>query len=299
MFSNSPSNTPGVPQSPETYQQHGREIKQNSSVDMQSGFFSNDEAFQLHVFRKQQRTYSMQVALLLLVALCLGSLGALSLAPTLFPAAAQAMGVGVPQSPAEPESASGSATVVPQESGCTALPTDMQYEPTSSKKSDNALPSAWFQAGRSRKDLLYAKACAATFVDMYQTFNANDPQTFEACTYMLSAGGKQRFYGQAPRVSPDEHMLPMWRASVQQQGVQQTARAEEPRFIAAQYPTRLVAWMLVSYRRSISIAGGQPVVERAQMTILLVAIPVRGKGTGWQVSQWQNGNVSFQPSALL
>jgi hypothetical protein len=132
----------------------------------------------------------------------------------------------------------------------------------------------------------------------YQTFNATNPQTFETCVYMLTDGGKQRFYGSAPN-PPDKHMLSMWRASVQQQQVQQVAQVSEPGFMAAQDTTRLVVWMLISYRLSISVEGSQFVVEKAQMTVLLMAVPGSGKGTGWQVSQWQDSNVLFKPSALL
>ena len=293
MSSNFPGNPPGFAGSPGTYTPEHQEGNQNNAANIPPKILSNDAAFQLHMFRAQQRKYTLQAVLFLLVALCLGSLGALSLAPALFPQAVQALDATQPVGTQAAQSNL-------QKNGCTAQPADMKYAHIpGKKKGDSLLPHAWFQAGRSQNDLLFAKACAASFVNAYQTFNATDTRTFESCAFMLSDGGKQRFYGLNPNVPSDEHMLPMWRASMQQQQVQQAAQAGEPRFMVAQSSTKLLAWMLVSYQRSIRIAGGPPVVATAQMMVLLVSMPVHDQETGWQVSQWQNGNTSFPPSALL
>jgi len=283
---------------PTMHQQNTREGMAEKQLDRYLSSSSNASALQLHIIRKQREKQRMQVMASLLLVICLGCLGALSLAPALFPNAVHLIGATQPSSnPGDSISSKFDGSF--KKSECTAQPADMKYLP--GKASHNALPPAWFQAGYLLKDFAYAQACAASFVSAYQTFNANNPQTFETCVSMLTDGGKQRFYGSASKgQQPDKHMLPMWRASMQQQGVQQTARTSEPRLIAAQYKSaRLIVWMLIPYRLSISVAGSSPVVENAQITVLLVAVPSDKKGTGWQVSQWQDGNVVFKPSALL
>lgn len=247
-----------------------------------------------------QQVYTLHVWTLLLIVICLGSLGSLSLVPYMLPGLVPAR---TPIQAQQSVSSMVSMTGPFKESECTAQPADMNYLQISAGKTDNnRLPAAWLQAKRSQQDLAYAQACAASFVMAYQTFNANDAKTFETGTYMLTDGAKQRFYGTARGTKPDRHMDPMWRASMQQQNAQQVAQSGQPRLLEARIISgRLLAWMLVPYQLSISIAEDQPVKEDMQITVLLINVPIneQGTGTGWQVSQWQEGNVLLQPPTLL
>lgn len=246
-----------------------------------------------------RKVQTLQIWTLLLVVICLGSFGSFSLVPYMLPGIVPSRTTQTQQS----SSSQGTPIAGPfKESECTAQPADMNYLPTSAGQTDNKLPSAWLQAGRSQQDLAYAQACAASFIIAYQTFNANDAKTFETGTYMLTDGATQRFYGTARGTKPDRHMDPMWRASIQQQNVQQVAQCGQPLLLQARNVNgRLLVWMLVPYQLSISIAEDQPVNEDMQITVLLMNVPVneQGTGTGWQVSQWQEGNVLFNPPALL
>lgn len=284
----------------EMHQGNKREEIAGNQPDIPVSPSPDNLALQPYSMRGQRKKHEMQIWASLLIVICLGSLGALSLAPTLFPGTIRLIVATGPAS--TPGKSTPVRTAIPlKEGGCTARPGDMQYAPGPTKNAgDSVPPPAWFQAGRSQGDLAYARACAASFVNAYQTFNANNPQTFEACVYMLTDRGKQRFYGSAPNGQPDKHMLPMWRASIQQQDVQQAVQASQPGFMAARSISgKLVAWMLVPYKLSISLAGSQPVVENAQMTVLLVAVSITTEETGWQVSQWQDGKILFEPSASL
>jgi len=164
--------------------------------------------------------------------------------------------------------------------------------------SPSLLPDAWVQASRTQKDFASAQACAAAFVNSYQTFDSDHFQTFEACTYMLTDGARARFNGTAPGTQPDRHMDPMWRASLQKQHYQQIAQASAPALLASSYTSgRLLVWMLVLYQISIQIDNGSPMVQSAQFTVLLEGVPknVQQTGTGWQISRWVDGKTQFDP----
>lgn len=259
-----------------------------------------DTTFDHHITHDQKENHKIPLWAQLLIIICLASLGALSLAPSLFPNIVH-LTASIQPSSISRNSILATVTSSFEESECTVQSSNMKYVSSPAKRAkDNLLPPIWFQTGHTQKDLAYVKACAASFVSAYQTFNADNPQTFETCVYMLTDGGKQRFYGSAPNQQPDKHMLPMWRASIQQQNVQQTTQISESLFITAQYiSNKLIVWMLVSYQLSISVASSLPIAKNAQTTVLLVAVPINKEGTGWQVSQWQDGNIPFKPSALL
>jgi hypothetical protein len=253
------------------------------------------------------RFHSLQLWSSLLLIICLGSLGSLSLAPYMLPAqinppTATALPIKKP-SPAPTVVTSTPIVGAFRESECTATSRSMKYLPVlSGKPVDKPLPPAWDEAGRSQKDLPDAKACAASFIVAYQSFNANNPRTFETSTPMLTDGARQRFYGTASHTEPDRYMDPIWQAAMQQKSVQQTAQASEPTFLDAQYTNgRLLVWMAVLYQRSIFIDGNQPIIENIQTTVLLVNVPinVQKTGTGWQVSQWRDGRAVFEPPAFL
>jgi hypothetical protein len=256
---------------------------------------------------RSHRFHSLQLWRSLLLVICLGSLGSLSLAPYMLPRQINpSTGTAIPVKKSSPTPGVVTATPIVgpfRESECTATARSMKYLPVlSGKPLDQPLPPAWEQAGRSQKDLPDAKACAASFIVAYQSFNANVPKTFEASTSMLTNGARQRFYGTTSHAAPDRYMDPIWQAAMQQKNVKQTAQASEPTFLDAQYTNgRLLVWMAVLYQRTIFIDGSQPAVENIQTTVLLVNVPinVQKTGTGWQVSQWQDGRTVFEPPAFL
>jgi hypothetical protein len=258
------------------------------------------------------RTFKIWAWLLSII--CLGCLGSLSLVPYILPelahptAPTQARQIRVRpttttivSTPAT--TTTGNTTTGPfMESECTATQQNMKYLPTSGGTNNPTLPMSWLLAKRSQKDFANAQACAASFIIAYETFDSGNVQTFETSTSMLTDGAKQRFYGNAPNTPADPHMDPMWRAHLQKQQVQQKAQVGEPGLLESQYTNgKLLVWMVVPCQVTILIAGNEPIVENVQFTVLLVGVPVntQGTGTGWQVSQWQEGSAPFAPPALL
>jgi hypothetical protein len=190
------------------------------------------------------------------------------------------------------------------ESECTATPKNTKYLSLSgaASTSNQALPLEWLQAGRNQEDFANAQACAATFVNTYWTFNSADPKTFETSVSMFTDGARQRFYGNALNTQPDVHMDPMWRAALLKQQIQQSAQSSQPGLLGARYTNgKLLSWMTVSYQITISAVGSKPVIENDQYTVLLLGVPINTQktGTGWQVSQWQEGSTQFAPPHLL
>lgn len=187
------------------------------------------------------------------------------------------------------------------ESECTATPKNTKYGGTVST-SNQALPLEWLQAGRDQEDFANAQACVASFINTYWTFNSADPKTFETSVPMFTDGARQRFYGNALNTQPDEHMDPMWRAALLKQQMKQSAQSSQPGLLGVRYTNgKLLVWMTVSYQVTINAAGSKPVVENDQYTVLLLGVPVNTEktGTGWQVSQWQEGSTQFAPPHLL
>jgi hypothetical protein len=242
---------------------------------------------------------TLQVVFFLLLTICLGSLGAFSLTPYLLPDTSSSSAI-ISSRPA-PKLIPTVAPLTPTpftdpflEGECTATPRDMKYLPSTQGQTDaQSLPAAWSQAGRTQRDFAYAQACAASFVITYQTFDSDYLKTLGASTYMFTNGAKQRF-------NSDHHMDPMWRASLQKQHHQQTAQAATPGLFATRYTNgRLLVWIVVPYRTSIQIDNSPHIVQDAQFTVLLVAVPtniqIQKTGTGWQVSQWVDGSVLFEP----
>lgn len=185
---------------------------------------------------------------------------------------------------------------------CTATSQTINYlADNHPMKDDPKVLQAWSQASRTNTDLANVKACAAAFVDAYQTFDANKPQTFETCTSMLSIAAKQRFYG-ANGQQADNHIDPMRRASFQKQGLQQSAQATQPMLLNISHTNgRVLAWLVVPYHLSSQMAGGNSLVQNNTITVLLVSTQVdaQSTGTGWQVVAWQNGDQQFDPPTTL
>jgi hypothetical protein len=233
----------------------------------------------------------LQFVFAIVLIICLGVLGTFPLVARLFPSQQAAVTKGlIPTGPFT-------------ESECTATPAGMKYLPSSQHQAASApLSQAWAQAGRSQKDFANAQACAATFVNTYETFDSTDSGTFTHCTPMLTDGAIRRFYGTAAGAQPDQHMDPMWQASLRQQSYKQTAQASAPTLLNATYTDgRMLVWMLVSYHTEIQTGSNKAIIQNTQSTVLLLGVPVNQDktGTGWQVSDWAEGNTHLDvPSPL-
>jgi hypothetical protein len=258
------------------------------------------------------RLSTLQLILILLLIVFLGSLGSFSWSSNLFPAQSSTQHpVGASfssPSKATPVPTNVHPTPTPivgpfTESECTATSKTIKYLPLIQGQTNSvSLSGAWSQAGRNQQDFANAQACAAAFVTTYETFSATNLKMLQNCTSMLTDGAKMRFTGTAPNTRPDQHMDPMWQASLQKQAYQQTARAAAPGLLNASYTDeRLLVWMIVPYQTSLQIDKGLPVAQNAQMTVLLVGVPINTDktGTGWQISQWKDGNTQFDPPAPL
>jgi hypothetical protein len=174
----------------------------------------------------------------------------------------------------------------------------MKYMPSQGTAGSTSISDAWTLGGRTQADFAYAQACAASFVIAYESFSSAAIKTLETATTMLTDGAKGRFYGTAPNPHPDQHMDPMWRASLQKHQYQQGAQSAAPALLTSSYLNgRLLIWMLVPYQTSIQIDNSTPALQNAQMTVLLMAVPknTQQAGTGWQVSQWVEGSAQFNP----
>jgi hypothetical protein len=249
----------------------------------------------------QQAVHTLRIVLLLLAIVCLGSLGAVPLATNFLPA-----NFVTPAATPTPVAVRPTPTPLPTMPGgeCTATPQKMKYAstgptPAPGKKVTPTptpmLPSEWLNSGHTQQDFGNVQACAASFVVTYETIDANDFRTLEASTEMFSSGAKLRFYGRLPGSKADNRMDPLWRAVIQKQNLKQTAQVTVPSLLSARYSDKhLYVWMLVSYHLSIE-RNGQTLGLDSQRTVLLVDMVTQagGSGTGWQVSEWRDGDVPF------
>jgi hypothetical protein len=262
-------------------------------------------ALSSHGGQELQKTHHLQIWTWLLIIICLGCLGSFSLVPYMLPALVHPTTITqMRQARVHPPASVVSTPITGPftESECTATQPNMKYLPTSGVTNNQTLPLAWLLAERNQKDFANAQACAASFIIAYGTFDAGKAQTFESSISMLTDGAKQRFYGSAANTPADPHMDPMWRANLQKEQVQQKAQAGEPGLLGSQYTNgKLLVWMVVPCQLTILMVGSKPIIENTQFTVLLVGVPanVQKTGTGWQVSQWQEGSVQFAPPTLL
>lgn len=252
---------------------------QQTEIEAQEGSLS---IAVVHEERERRERHTLKILLTLLLIVCLYSLGSLSLAPHLLSAS-----FFNAQAASPPASVGGGA--------CTATPTDLRYlPPTSGDAPSLQLPTIWGQAGFTNDDFATAQACAASFVSTYQSFDANQPATFEACVSMLSAGAQQRFYGRAAgQGQPDNRMDSFWRASMQKQQISESARVSAPGLLLARFTdNRMLVWMQVHYQLTI-LRNGEKLIRDDSLTVLVASIP-DGKHK-WQVSAWKDssGNSTF------
>ncbi len=188
---------------------------------------------------------------------------------------------------------------------CTVSGQSMHYFSTPQNTTTKSIPAEWRQTGRGVTDFENAQACAAAFVNAFQTYTASNPKTLVAGIYMLSSGAKQRFYGTLPQSHENPRMSQQRQAEIQKQRAKQVAQASLPSLLhALQIKDKtLLVWFVVPYQLSIQDASGSMLTKKAAFTVLVVSTPVRtipqGQGTGWQVSDWRTTNTLFAPPSPL
>jgi hypothetical protein len=174
----------------------------------------------------------------------------------------------------------------------------MNYLPSNGKADP---PKEWTDTGSSKTAYAAAQACAAQFMMTYLTFDIANTQTLESSVYMLSAGGKKRFYSHDTTLITD-YMDPLWRASAQKQHLSQSTQVEMPVVLQVQQSQqRLMAWMSVRCKVTKKINGSQQPPQTYAATVLVIQPPgtSTGSGNSWQVSAWRNSAAAFAlPSPL-
>lgn len=253
-----------------------------------------------------QEHHILKVFLTLLVILCIYCLGSFPLISyTIAPLLSSTPSSTLPSSTSSPAKSLvlPSPTQAPAEGGkCNVAPTDLHYLPPPSGTAQNGpLPQIWSQAGYNEQDFASASACAASFLIAYQSFDSSQAQTFVACTSMLSTGAQQRFFGQTASRPADIHADQFWRASIQKQQIRQSAQTSAPVLLKAQFDQqRMFAWMLVPYQLTLH-RYDEEFTYNNSMTVLVISFPRNNpqQGSVWQVSDWQNGSVIFDPERPL
>jgi len=242
-------------------------------------------------FSEELEPQDIQTWLLLLVIVAVAGLSAITFASPL-------VHVATPNTVVVPR-----ATTVAVAGGqCTASPYTMTYQSGSGAKTlPQAVPDDWLKAKMTEQDFANAQACAASFVDTYQTFDIANTQTLETCVSMFSVGAKSRFYQQSGGSPTEEHMNLLWRASARRYHLNQRALADVPSLIDIRSINgRVLAWMSVPYRATIKTAGREATISD-YFTVLLVnygdsrSMP----GMAWQVSDWRGGSAAFAPPKPL
>jgi hypothetical protein len=185
---------------------------------------------------------------------------------------------------------------------CTASPYTMLYQSGSGAKMlPQTVPDDWLKTKMTEQDFANAQACAASFVDTYQTFDIANTQTLETPVDMFSVGAKSRFYQQVGGSPSEEHMNLLWRASARRYHLSQKTLADVPSLIDIRSMNgRFLAWMSVPYRATINTAGREATLSDS-FTVLLINYPNSRSipGMAWQVSDWRSGSAAFAPPKPL
>ncbi len=238
-------------------------------------------------FSKELEPQDIQIWLLLLVIVAVAGLSAITLASPL-------VHVASPTAPA----ISSATPVVVAGGQCTASPYTITYQSgPGTKMLSQPVPDDWSKAKMTAQDFANAQACAASFVNTYQTFDIANTQTLETSVPMFTVGAKNRFYQQSGDSAADEHMSLLWRASARRYHLNQNAQADVPSLIDMKsIKGRVLVWMSVPYRAKIKTTGRETLINDF-FTVLLVNYPGSRSmpGLGWQVSDWRRGSAAFAP----
>jgi hypothetical protein len=254
---------------------------------------TGDEAHMISLlpFSEELEPQDIQTWLLLLVIVTIAGVSAITLALPLVHVASSNAAVLPRATP-----------VVVAGGQCTASPYTIAYLSGSGAKTlPRTVPDDWLKAKMTEQDFANAQACAASFVDAYQTFDIANTQTLETCVKMVSVGAKSRFYRQSGGSPSEKHMSLLWRASARRYHLSQNALADVPSLIDIRSINgRVLAWMSVPYRATIKTSGREATIND-YFTVLLINYPNSPSmpGMAWQVSDWRGGSAAFAPPKPL
>ena len=176
------------------------------------------------------------------------------------------------------------------EGECTSSSTHVIYMPApQTSPVPDPLPPAWQQANRNGQDYTNALACAATFVETYESFDYHQVQSLYAAMPLLSSQARQRFYQGNGASSANARTDAAWQKKIQRDRIIQVARVSLPTPVASTYSEgSLYVTLLVPYQ-TIEQIDGQTSIQNHFETVLLRGVPAdRAKdGTGWQIADWR------------
>jgi hypothetical protein len=214
--------------------------------------------------------------LLLLVAL--GCIGALPIAPHLLVALGQSA------------TSAAASTRTYTEGQCTKTVMTIIYQPANTSSANSpSLPDAWTQAGRSKQDYIEALACAATFVETFETFDYHQLRTLYTAIPLLSATSQKHFYEGDGSISANIRTDPNWQKKLQQNQVIQVATVSMPTLLDSEYSQGLLYITLDVPYTVVEQIDGQSTTHTYNETVLLndIAQNEQQNGIGWQVSDWR------------
>jgi hypothetical protein len=164
--------------------------------------------------------------------------------------------------------------------------------------SATALPSTltkvWAETGNTSEDYTNAQACAAAFVNTYETYSYQHMDSTTAALPMLSADAKKRFAEGYEQTAPNLRTTQSWKQQITTNQNVQTAKASKPIFSTYVYQkNELFLTFDVQYQLTIYTKGVKS-TQKDSMTVLLkrVTSDSTTSGVGWQVSDWRDNGIS-------
>lgn len=194
--------------------------------------------------------YNIQLAISLLMIICLGALASFAFAPYFLPQT-------ILQAPTVAQAAS-------------------------------APPLVWSKLGLNSQDLTRAQTCAKTFTIAYETFNIKQPSSLTAATPMLSRDAKARFVSGNRNEPEDPHVDAKWLAQAHKDQLQQSAQVLQPAALQTVVKTdqssTVSASFIVTYKLTTTSSGK---ISSSQQNLLVYLAEATGQPGGWQVIDWK------------
>lgn len=169
-----------------------------------------------------------------------------------------------------------------------------QLKATQTPSAVGPLPADWTIDGFNDTDAAYVQACAASFVKLYHTYDASNPQTFQNAIYMLSTHAKKLFYLGGPEDTDNIHLRTLlnWQQTAQQQQQIEQSTVDRPIIhgissIGSQYIiTVKVGYVLQKQTNGIVTPFTYNDTVILQNTTPSPKLP--NEKTGWQVIDWKD-----------
>lgn len=222
--------------------------------------------------------YTIQLAISLLVMICLAALASFSLAPSFLTK------VSLTGQPVQKTLAS-STTSKYSDGICTTNPQGISYQ-QQPKPTKSPPPAAWSNIGLTSQDLTNAQICAGSFTNAYETFDIKQASSLTAATPMLSVSAKQHFFAGTVTEPKDPHVDATWLTQAQKEQLQQSAALLKPAVLQTAVKTSqagtVTASFIVSYTLT-TTSSGRSSTKQQQLLIY-----VARAAAGWQVIDWKS-----------